>query len=132
MYRPVFQTGKPMGTGSLRSSRLAAQWLTSTAASVGPYRLCSAESMRAWKRSRIWAGRASPLQNTACIRSPSLPGSSRKAASIDGTKCTTSTRSRRIRAASACGSLCTSGSATTSVPPHSIGRNSSHTETSKV
>lgn len=74
--------------------------MTSTAASVGPYRFSSrAEEVRK-NRSRSSADNASPLHTTSSRLGQSAEdGSSRNTSSIDGTKCATVIRSARIRSA---------------------------------
>src|SRR5687768_10747730 len=65
-YSAVFHTGRPIGTTSAPPSRGQVQQLTSTAASVGPYRLVSTTGPenRSWKRRTSAGGSASPLQTT--------------------------------------------------------------------
>ncbi len=95
-YIRVFHTGRPIGTGPSPVSSAHGQYVTSTAASVGPYRLCSGTSDTERKRARSSAERASPLQNTR--RSPlseAADGSRRNTSSIDGTKCRVVTPARR-------------------------------------
>ena len=85
----VFATGRPMGTSPGGASARHAQAVTSTAASVGPYRLCSSTSGSTAKK-RSWRSRASasPLHTTLRIPPhPSKAPASRKARSMEGTKC---------------------------------------------
>ncbi len=92
--------GRPMGTTPLSSSRQR-QYVTSTAASVGPYRLCSpTPGSRSRKRVCVSRGSASPLHTTRVSPvHPAASGSSRNTLSIDGTKCAVVIRSSRtIRA----------------------------------
>lgn len=92
----MFQIGLPIGTGP-RSSRRQSQWVTSTAASVGPYKLCSGTSSTSRNRFLSSSGSASPLHTTRRRdRHRPTVGSCAKTASIDGTKCTVVTDSRRI------------------------------------
>ncbi|MNS65284.1 hypothetical protein D3C72_984420 [compost metagenome] len=80
--------GWPIGTLML-SSGWQVQWVTSIAASVGPYRLYRPAAGR---RCRVWrassAGNASPLHTTR-LRLMQLSTASwvMNACSIDGTKC---------------------------------------------
>lgn len=119
----VFQTGRPIGTlwPSAASAAVQSHTVTSTAASVGPYRLVGATP----NHFRLPATRsgvsASPLVTTARgspAATVSRAGRSpRKARSMDGTKCNTATRSATISAASARGSRCVPGGAITTQPP---------------
>ncbi len=103
--------------------------VTSTAASVGPYRLCSSVcGRRSWQRAASSAPSASPEQMTR--RSAGRAGSSRKSSSMDGTKCMVVTSWAVARAARRAPSRWASGSATTSPAPVMSGQNSSHTDTS--
>jgi hypothetical protein len=128
----VFQTGRPIGTGPVPP--VAHRWyVTSTAASVGPYRLCSGtKSPRTRPNARtVSRGRASPLQKTC--RSPvqaDAAGSARNTWSIDGTKWQTVTACSRMVRARYAGSLWPPGSATTSVAPSRSAQKNSHTDTS--
>ncbi len=86
-YILVFHTGRPIGTDGAADPGSHRQEVTSTDASVGPYRLCSSTSSTEWKRCASSAGSASPLQMTR--RSPvheRASGSCRNARSMDGTK----------------------------------------------
>src|SRR3546814_14592231 len=85
----VLATGCPIGTLAPAAAVLQFHAVTSTAASVGPYRLCNSTpgSFRT-NDSTSDAGSASPLQITR--RRPAqarpTPGCSRNAGSNDGTK----------------------------------------------
>ncbi|GAA3089162.1 hypothetical protein GCM10020001_000120 [Nonomuraea salmonea] len=107
--------------------------MTSTDASVGPYRLCSsAPPSTSKKRSCNGCGSASPEHTTQ--RSPSqaaAEGCRRNTSSIDGTKCATLTRASLISCARYAGSRCPPGLATTSVAPVTSGQKNSQTDTSK-
>ncbi len=130
-YVRVFHTGRPIGTATAPGSTRTE--VTSTDASVGPYRLCSSAGSTAWNREARSAGSASPLHITR--HSPmhsAAPGSSRNARSIEGTKCTVVTRSSWISPARYAGSLWPSGLATTSAAPVIRGQKNSHTDTSKL
>ena len=133
----MFHTGRPIGTEVASGSATHSQYVTSTDASVGPYKLCSpafpAEPSVRRNRSASAAGSASPLQITRRrpVHPPTL-GSARNAASMDGTKCTVVTRSARISSARYAESVCPSGLATTSVAPVISGQKNSHTDTSKL
>ena len=91
----VFPTGLPIGTDARPSPALHSWNVTSTAASVGPYRLCSSAHGSFFRhRSFTSTGSASPLHTTLLIDlHSSSPGSSRNAWSIDGTKCSVVTPS---------------------------------------
>ncbi|SLH16597.1 Uncharacterised protein [Mycobacteroides abscessus subsp. abscessus] len=74
--------------------------MTSTAASVGPYRLCSSAPVSSRSRCAGLGGSASPEANT--IRSASqraAAASATNTASIDGTKWVTVTRSAEMTSA---------------------------------
>src|SRR6185437_8208062 len=108
--------------------------VTSTAASVGPYRLCSSTpGRRSWKRSTRDAGSASPLHTTH-VRPEHRADSScaRNASSIDGTKCAFVTPCWRIASLRYSGSLCPPGRAITSFDPDCSVQKNSHTDTSKL
>ncbi|VFS85229.1 Uncharacterised protein [Salmonella enterica subsp. enterica] len=73
------------------SSPQAGYQLTSTAASVGPYRLCSGALVNVSHSRHSAVGRASPLQKTRVKEAQLFPADAGvseaiKAASIDGTK----------------------------------------------
>lgn len=127
----VFHTGRPMGTVGVVSAAEWAHAVTSTAASVGPYRLCTSAPVTVTARAASSVGSASPLQ---MIRRSAVPrqgaGSCRQTWSIDGTKWASVTRSRRTSSARRIGSWCAPGGATTITAPLISGRNSSHTDTS--
>ncbi|GLY85080.1 hypothetical protein Airi02_030090 [Actinoallomurus iriomotensis] len=126
----MFQTGRPIVTGPVSGGHAVA--VTSTAASVGPYRLFRPAGRTAWNRSRRCADSASPLQMTSrSVVQSRAAGSRTKSWSIEGTKCAIVTPVRRISSARYAGSRWPSGLATTRVAPEMSGRNSSHTETSK-
>ncbi|GAA3291466.1 hypothetical protein GCM10020295_08390 [Streptomyces cinereospinus] len=87
----MFHTGRPMGTAGCPSSPYG-WYVTSTAASVGPYRLCSGTPVSSRQRRAAAVGSASPLLNTwrreaAQAGSPITSSDRRNAASMDGTKC---------------------------------------------
>ncbi len=130
----MFATGFPIGTSPRGPSRSHRHHVTSTAASVGPYKLSSrAPGSRPRHRCASSYGSASPLQITCrTVPHPSTPGSARNTCSIDGTKCSTVIRSRWIVSTRYAGSRCPPGRASTSVAPVISGQNSSHTETSKL
>ncbi len=133
MSTTVLSIGRPIGTTSVRS-RQGCQ-VTSTVASVGPYRLCSSASgSAAAKRWTRCAVNGSPMQNTRrrLAGAVDLSTASRNAASSDGTNWTTPTRSRLITSSSRSGSRCAPASATTSVAPAINGQNNSGTDTSNV
>ncbi|CAM3240215.1 hypothetical protein JANLI_04360 [Janthinobacterium lividum] len=124
--------GRPMGTTA--SPARHCHHVTSMAASVGPYRLCSCACDKAARvRSCKSAGSASPLQITV-RKLAQAPGArlAANACSIDGTKCTVVTPWRSISAASSAGSRCSPGAATASRAPYISGQKNSHTETSKL
>ncbi|GAA4488620.1 hypothetical protein GCM10023094_48820 [Rhodococcus olei] len=84
----MFHTGAPIGTVTVSAAEVS-HAVTSTAASVGPYRLCRAAPHNRRNVSAVVGGNASPLQNTR--RSPAQSSgraADRNVASIDGTKCT--------------------------------------------
>ncbi len=136
-------TAAPIGT--VVSSSAVTSWnVTSTAASVGPYRLCSAAPEMSRNRAAVCGGSASPDAKTfrsvatssalGCVGSPAAPLASdaTNTDNIEGTKCATVTpRSAMIRARYA-GSRCPSGAATTRRAPTCNGQKNSHTDTSKV
>src|SRR5258708_7098149 len=108
--------------------------VTSTTASVGPYKLCNVHlGNRSRKRRTVAAGRASPLHitRTKAEHSPSQ-ACSRTACNIEGTKCIVVMLFLRIVLIRYEGSLCPSGRAITSLAPTSRGQKNSQTETSKL
>ncbi len=127
----MFHTGRPIGTGPGPSWH--AQAVTSTDASVGPYRLCSAGPRIRNARAARSAGSTSPLHSTrrSPAAVPAASGAARKARSIDGTKWTVVTAWSRMTEARYAGSLWPSGRARTSRAPVISGQKNSHTETSK-
>ena len=87
MWIWVFAIGLPMGTNARSLAGSHAHQVTSTAASVGPYRLWSPAGSRSKNRSWSALGSASPLQMTLVRPVQSAArGSSRNSCSIDGTK----------------------------------------------
>ncbi len=120
-----------MGTGVAGPGRQA-QRVTSTDASVGPYRLCSpAQGSTSWNASWVRVDRASPLQITRrSERARGAVGSRRNTSSMDGTKCAVVTDSRSTSSARYTGSRCPPGLATTRVAPNSSGQKNSQTDTS--
>jgi hypothetical protein len=126
--------GRPIGTLAAPASAIPVHAVTSTAASVGPYRLCTAaRGSRAWLAATKRAGSASPL-HTICRSGVqrATAASARNSSNIDGTKCTVVTPYRTIASHRYAGSLCPSGRAITSRAPTSTGHSSSHTDTSNV
>src|SRR5438045_935134 len=81
--------GRPIGTLPPSCLLTHAQLVTSTAASVGPYRLCSSlPSLSKYSPSHS-LDNASPLLNTRLSDwHLSTPGSRRNGSNIEGTKCT--------------------------------------------
>jgi hypothetical protein len=128
----VFATGLPMGT--VGSPGRQAWCVTSTPASVGPYRSSSSTpGSRSKKRSRTSVSSASPLHTTRrTLPQRRVSPASRNAWSMEGTKCSVVTPSRSISSDRYCGSRCPSGFASTSRAPASSGQKNSHTETSKL
>ncbi|PPS64578.1 hypothetical protein CR917_20785 [Pseudomonas sp. BRM28] len=132
-------TGKPKGAllahhNVLRLFAATEHWVTSMAASVGPYRLYRpAFGNLANTCCCASTGRASPLQ-TMRVRlvQRGTPASSRKACSIDGTKCRVLTWCWLISATSLAGSRWSPGAATTRRAPVISGQKNSHTDTSKL
>ena len=93
----VLAIGRPIGTLAPAAPALQFHAVTSTAASVGPYRLCNSTRGNFCRNvSASDADSASPLQITR-LRPAHAPTSpcSRKACSIDGTKCIVVTRCAR-------------------------------------
>ncbi len=137
---PVFHTGQPIGTllpvTAASSGPQAGYQLTSTAASVGPYRLCSGAPVKRSHSRHSSVGSASPLQKTRfSVRQEdtlSLSSEATNAASIDGTKWVVVTPYCAKNRCIACGSRCASGAAITSWAPVINGHQNSHTETSKL
>src|SRR6185295_634795 len=131
----VFATGVPIGVTS--SPGAHRHQVTSTAASVGPYRLWSSGARSPPKQSKKRFtrsdGSASPLQRTRWSDPhEATVGSSRKMRSSEGTKWTVVIRSsRKVRTRYEL-SLCRSGSAITKVAPQINGQKNSQTETSKL
>src|SRR3546814_7010450 len=131
----VLATGCPIGTLAPAAAALQFHAVTSTAASVGPYRLCNSTpgSFRP-NDSTSDAGSASPLQITR--RRPAqarpTPGCSRNACSIDGTKCIVVTPRACTVSARQAGSLWPSGRAITRRATDSSGRTTSHTATATL
>ncbi|NCL73150.1 hypothetical protein AIIKEEIJ_00585 [Rhodococcus sp. YH1] len=129
----MFHTGAPIGTDTTSAS--VTSWnVTSTAASVGPYRLCTLTPGSTDRtRAATAAARASPDAKT--YRNDEIPptaDSATNTASIDGTKCATVTDRARMTAARYPGSRWPSGAATTSRAPTCNGQKNSHTDTSNV
>ncbi|MNR39072.1 hypothetical protein D3C85_1572400 [compost metagenome] len=110
------------------------QWVTSMAASVGPYKLYK-RAFGSFANTCCWAssGRASPLQ-TMRLSPPqaSTPASWIKAWSIDGTKCKVLMAWSMMVSIKRAGSRCTPGAATTRRAPVISGQKNSHTDTSKL
>ncbi|BDU08685.1 hypothetical protein FMUBM48_49480 [Nocardia cyriacigeorgica] len=123
----------PIGTLS-RSAAVTSWAVTSTAASVGPYRLCRVAPLISRNAAAVAAGRASPEAKTSRKLSMDCAalGSATNTASIDGTKCVTVTPDSPITRARYAGSRCPSGRAITSRAPTCNGQKNSHTDTSKV
>src|SRR2546430_1952355 len=120
-------------TGSAVTSGVHGCQVTSTAASVGPYRFSNRPGHVARQRATRGPGSASPLHTITRTRSQAgSPPDVTNASSIAGTKCSTVTPARWITSARYAGSFCPPGLATTSVAPVPSGRKSSHTETSKL
>ncbi len=93
----VLAIGTPIGTPPSGSSSRQVQCVTSTDASVGPYRLCTSARLRSRNRRTTAEVSASPLHTTRrSAVHPETPGSSAKTASIDGTKCAVVTRCSAI------------------------------------
>src|SRR5579885_835640 len=89
MYIRVFAIGLPMGTVLCQVSDMHVHAVTSTDASVGPYKLCNRHcGSCSWKRLANIAGSASPLHITSCkfVHRPTSP-CSRNTCSMEGTKC---------------------------------------------
>ena len=94
MRKPVFHTGQPIGTlapvTAASSGPQAGYQLTSTAASVGPYRLCSGAPVSSSHSRHSAVGSASPLQKTRRRvwheATFSVFSEATNAASIEGTK----------------------------------------------
>ena len=129
----VLAIGLPMGTKGSSLAGSQAQAVTSTAASVGPYRLCSSASSRAKKRSWSALGRASPLQMTrrrlVHVAGPRVLQEQLEHGrhEVDrGDAFSTMVRARYVGVAVA------PGSAMTSSAPNSSGQKNSQTETSKL
>ena len=105
MYVRRLAMGRPMGTLS-RPSSTHVQWVTSMAASVGPYKLYSAAvgSVRNVCRCRA-IGSASPLHTMRRKETHRAASSVPiKACSMDGTKCSVVIACSTISAANCCGS----------------------------
>ncbi len=88
----MLRTGRPIGTGRGRAAGRQLQAVTSTAASVGPYRLIAGTGSVARQRCSSSQGRASPLTSTRrkerqrAAKLSSAKSSARKKGSIEGTK----------------------------------------------
>ena len=92
----MLRTGRPIGTGRGRAAGWQRQAVTSTAASVGPYRLISGTGSTARQRCSTSQGSGlaahqHPAQRAAAAATPS---SARKKGSIEGTKWIVVTPSR--------------------------------------
>lgn len=128
----MFQIGTPIGTSSSAGS--VSQQVTSTAASVGPYRFTGGTPSTSTQRRTSAPVSASPLHTRLRTRpSPSraqATGSASSARSMEGTKCSVVTSCSTTRSAIRRGSRWASGSAMTTVAPTCSGQNSSHTDTS--
>src|SRR5215470_6681776 len=134
MYICVFATGRPIGITTSPTSSGHFHHVTSTAASVGPYRLCnSAHGISSRHRRATTPDNASPLHRIR-FTLPHRPTSpcSRKIPSIEGTKCTVVIPYLSIAALRYPGSLCPPGRAITNRAPTSNGQKNSHTDTSKL
>ncbi len=113
----MFHCGRPIGTVATSVSR-AGQYVTDTAASVGPYRLCTAASDIARTAATVSGGSASPM--TKMSRSVGTePGAVWVAntVNIEGTKSVTVTRCAAMVSAMYTGSRWPSWVATTSFAP---------------
>ena len=140
MRSPVFHTGQPIGTllpvTAASSGPQAGYQLTSTAASVGPYRLCSGAPVKRSHSRHSSVGSASPLQNTRrSVRQQStLSGIQRgdkrrqhRRHEVGGGHAVVGEELlHRLRIA------VRSGSAITSCAPAINGHQNSHTDTSKL
>src|SRR6478752_10805347 len=123
-----------------------AHQLTSTAHSVGPYRLCNPAPGTARYHAATRSGAsASPLAITArkdaqrerlaadpLAADPLGSSAPTKARSIEGTKWHTVTPAFSMTSARYAGSLCPPGRASTSFAPVNSGQKNSHTLTSKL
>src|SRR5581483_1623644 len=129
----MFAIGLPIGT-TLPSFCLGhSQLVTSTDASVGPYRLCSCPGSRSKNRSTSSFFKASPLHITrfSPLQLP-VPTPSKYTCSIEGTKYTVVIFSLSMSLIKYETSLCPPGCAITSREPLIKGQKNSHTDTSKV
>ncbi len=129
----MFHTGAPIGTDA--TSAAVTSWnVTSTAASVGPYKLCNAApGTTSRSRAAVDAGNASPDANTfRSVVTFFAAGSATNTDNIDGTKCATVTPRSAITRTKYAGSRCPSGNATTNRAPTCNGQKNSHTDTSNV
>ena len=129
--RPADRHARPSSASAASSA------VTSTAASVGPYRLCSSAPRQRARRTAAAArgGSASPLQTTrrSAAAAPRPPAASRNACSIDGTKCSVGDRLlARSAAPGTPGRGARRARAITSRAPVSSGQKNSHTDTSKL
>ena len=100
----MFQTGSPIGTepdSSTAAAAGSAHEVTSTDASVGPYRLCTTSPSTRAAATATSGESASPLHSTRRSEgpAPAAAGSATKAASIDGTKWTVVTPASRMMSA---------------------------------
>ena len=129
----VFHTGAPIGTDT--TSAAVTSWnVTSTAASVGPYKLCNRTCGNTSRNpAATCAGNASPDANT-CRNdtADTTDDSATNTANIDGTKCIVDTDCSTIVRTRYSGSRCPSGTAITTRAPTCNGQNNSHTDTSNV
>ncbi|GAB3210087.1 hypothetical protein GCM10027262_34080 [Nocardia tengchongensis] len=96
--------------------------MTETAASVGPYRLCSPAEVISRKPAPVSGGSASPITKTYFSEAHwARVACATKTVSIDGTKSVTVTPWRSIISATYSGSRWPSGVATSSFAPTSSG-----------
>src|SRR6266508_3377541 len=129
--RRVLATGPPIGTTASPATHRCQ--LTSTAASVGPYKFSNhTPGNRSMHRAANSALNTSPEHTTRRNdpNRPDKPGSSKNTSNIDGTKCTVVTPSAAIKSTKYPESRCPPGAATTNPAPTDNGQNNSHTDTS--
>ena len=110
------------------------QYVTSIAASVGPYKLCKGTcGMQAKKRCCKAYGKASPLHITRRkLLTLACENCAKNTCSIDGTKCIVVMPACSMICSKYCGSWWPCGRAMTNCAPQLNGQKNSHTETSKL
>ncbi|OLT34827.1 hypothetical protein BJF84_16050 [Rhodococcus sp. CUA-806] len=99
-------TGRPIGTDETSTAPSNSWNVTSTAASVGPYKFTNRTPGNAtWIARAVDTGNASPEANThRNDPTPTAASSAANTANIDGTKCATDTPSTPINSAKYTGS----------------------------